>query len=414
MKSKIHLSKNVLLILLFIGNLVLWTGCEKDPSADNNNNIVMGSMTDARGNQTYATLTVGGQTWLAENLRIPSLGSFENPNNPSNAYGRLYHWNAAKSSCPHGWHLPTEDEWKTLEISLGMSASDADLTSTYRGTIGGEMKSTTGWSANGNGTNSTGFNVFPTGYYNESDSTFGGLGDFTKMWTFTGFSGGSSKSRSFAASESGIRQSTATRLDGHACRCVQDDNPPPSLNITTGSMTDARDSETYTTMTLDGQTWMAENLRYNATGSWENPSNPSSTYGRLYDFATANNACPSGWHLPSDQEWKTFEINLGVSPSDADLSSAFRGSYGGTVQSTTGWKNNANGSNTTGFNAVPAGYYNENHVAFYNLEIYANFWSSTGHGGASAWRRTFAYGYSGVNRNSTSRSNGQSCRCIED
>ena len=79
-----------------------------------------------------------------------------------------------------------------------------------------------------------------------------------------------------------------------------------------GTMTDSRDGEVYQTVILCNQHWMAENLRYNPSapfngfGAWINISSPSTIYGRLYDWTTAQTACPSGWHLPSDTEWSTL------------------------------------------------------------------------------------------------------------
>ena len=64
--------------------------------------------------------------------------------------GRLYLWQTALIACPTGWHLPGDEEWKTLEMYLGMSQSEADDIS-WRGTDEGtKLKSTSGWHQNGN------------------------------------------------------------------------------------------------------------------------------------------------------------------------------------------------------------------------------------------------------------------------
>src|SRR5215469_10890371 len=89
--------------------------------------------------------------------------------------------------------------------------------------------------------------------------------------------------------------------------------------ITYGSFTDSRDSKTYRTVVIGTQTWMAENLNYNATGSkcYNDSTQYCDLYGRLYDWTTAMagvssssanpsgvlGICPVGWHLPSDAEW---------------------------------------------------------------------------------------------------------------
>ncbi|MGD0341938.1 MAG: FISUMP domain-containing protein, partial [Bacteroidales bacterium] len=81
--------------------------------------------------------------------------------------------------------------------------------------------------------------------------------------------------------------------------------------------TDPRDGNTYMTITAGGTTWMAENLKYNIKGEavygFDNNSDNIAAYGLLYDWKTALKACPDGWHLPSDSEFRSlidqFEIN---------------------------------------------------------------------------------------------------------
>ena len=80
------------------------------------------------------------------------------------------------------------------------------------------------------------------------------------------------------------------------------------------SFTDFRDNRAYKTAEIGNQVWMAENLAYKSpTGCWAyaNNENNIATYGYLYDWATAKNVCPLGWHLPSDTEWKVLIDYLG-------------------------------------------------------------------------------------------------------
>src|SRR5512133_2738619 len=73
--------------------------------------------------------------------------------------------------------------------------------------------------------------------------------------------------------------------------------------------TDKRDGNVYRTITIDGVTWMAENLKFKTkTGSFyfDNDSNNLQTYGVLYEWETARNVCPAGWHLPTGAEFQSL------------------------------------------------------------------------------------------------------------
>lgn len=107
------------------------------------------TFTDSRDGQRYKTVKIGKQTWMAENLNYKTSDSYCYNNNEGmcKKYGRLYKWNAAKSACPSGWHLPSDDEWNTLWTAVGGT-----------GTAGTKLKS-----KNMNGSDSFGFAVLPAG-----------------------------------------------------------------------------------------------------------------------------------------------------------------------------------------------------------------------------------------------------------
>lgn len=145
----------------------------------------LGSFKDLRDGESYQTLKVGEQTWMAENLRFKAIPSFENPNNPNPKYGRMYTWSVATKACPPGWHLPTDQEWTQLEVSLGLPEGMGG--SIDRGTHGHGMKSKEGWKE-GAGTNSSGFNVYPAGRCfpgDKDNATFPDLGELGSFWTAT-------------------------------------------------------------------------------------------------------------------------------------------------------------------------------------------------------------------------------------
>lgn len=117
----------------------------------------------------------------------------------------------------------------------------------------------------------------------------------------------------------------------------------------TSSFVDLRDKTSYNIVKIGKQWWMAENLNYQSNQSWcyDNSETNCDLLGRLYTWEAANNVCPDGWHLPSDQDWKSLEIELGMLY-DVDQK---------------GWRGNSPGqgkklrsSKTTGFNALLAGY----------------------------------------------------------
>lgn len=156
----------------------------------------------------YKVVKIGTQWWMAENLAYlpkvspPSLGSDSIPyyyiydyagtdvaeaktTENYNVYGVLYNWTAAKISCPVGWHLPSDAEWKQLEMTLGMAQQQAD-TIGWRGTDQGiKLKSTNGWKTN-NGKNTSGFSALPAGY-RYSNGNFMHIGGDGCWWTSTDF-----------------------------------------------------------------------------------------------------------------------------------------------------------------------------------------------------------------------------------
>ena len=81
-----------------------------------------------------------------------------------------------------------------------------------------------------------------------------------------------------------------------------------------GTFTDKRDGHTYRWAMFGKQAWMLGNLDYKTpVGSWiyNNDSTKEAAYGRLYDWTTAQKACPKGWHMPNDDEWSALISFLG-------------------------------------------------------------------------------------------------------
>jgi len=138
-------------------------------------NPIMGTTIDSRDGSEYATVTLGDQIWMAENLHFNTTSSRcrEEDSPLGIQFGRFYNWNDALTACPDGWRLPLGNDWDILAAKLGKQA-----------TCGKKLKSTSGWINNGNGTNESGFNALPVGaYYYIDDSTLMDVGRTTVFWS---------------------------------------------------------------------------------------------------------------------------------------------------------------------------------------------------------------------------------------
>jgi uncharacterized protein (TIGR02145 family) len=153
-----------------------------------------GKFTDPRDGNVYEWVKIGSQVWMAENLRFKtSEGSWcwKNQEESCEIKGRLYHWNAAIKAAPPGWHLPSDEEWKELEISLGLTREQADLDGfrvDKHGLLAGTIKKKNAWPEIHKGkpvvvTNESGFSAIQTGIY--SNGSFD-HDPYTGWWTSSG------------------------------------------------------------------------------------------------------------------------------------------------------------------------------------------------------------------------------------
>ena len=485
-----------------------------------------GELVDSRDNQKYKTISIGTQTWMAENLNFVTKEgkSFCYGNKAANCtkYGRMYQRAAAMDSlltgcgaslscdakepfqgvCPNGWHLPSNDEWKTLFQYVGSTDNAGKI-----------LKSTTGWASNGNGTDNYGFSILPGGFYIEKK--FMNLESRSYFWT-------SSKTTLYSSSAEGAKADTSiyfalrcflSSFDGSclgtgseqsdvgaSIRCIKGaaksevvvnsssstgikpsssssslTNPrssSSSLTISVGSMKDSRDGNTYSTVQIGDQIWMAENLRYKADSSfcYDNSSKsctPDKQSGRLYRFAAAigksesecgvsvhdygcdggsaifgasailytsnekcsigelpvQGVCPRGWHLPSEEEWGLLLKN--IKNNYKGLAAAVDWVYDDGIRSPESTK----GTNAFAFNAYPTGYrYFKAStvqgqcqvVPFYSgNNSYTSFWASSNTSGTGApcveiWTKLSDKALITGSVTECGRSEGHSVRCIKD
>ena len=130
--------------------------------------------------------------------------------------------------------------------------------------------------------------------------------------------------------------------------------------------------------------------------------------GKLYNWYAVNDTrglAPGGWHVPSDEEWTILSTFLGGEGIIA----------GNKMTSTSGWDDNANGTNSTGFSGLPGGC--RNYIGgFSNADDYGYWWSTSEHYVTYAWGRALSHdaGFSYLGRSSYAKSLGFSVRCVRD
>ncbi|MCD6379748.1 fibrobacter succinogenes major paralogous domain-containing protein [bacterium] len=208
-----------------------------------------GTVIDGEGN-TYQTINIGDQWWMAENLRVHCYRNGDSiPNVTDNTewkdlttgaccnygndelkvatYGRLYNWYAIGDSrgiAPVGWHVPSDEEWQELETFLGMSQSDAE-DSGYRGTDeGGKLKEsgTNHWySPNTGATNESGFAALPGGS-RDGDGSYAGMGYSALFWPSDEINASIVWSRRLGYYDSDIYRTGSMKHLGFSVRCVRD------------------------------------------------------------------------------------------------------------------------------------------------------------------------------------------------
>ena len=234
---------SVLFILL--SGSMLMSSCEKDEDSGND----IGTITDIDGN-VYQTVTIGNQLWMAENLKvthyrngesIPNVTdetewtnlssdaycNFDNNLSNVNTYGRLYNWYAVDDSrglAPAGWHVPTDEEWKQLEMYIGISQTEVDAIS-WRGTVEGAKLKEAGtehWlSPNIGATNSSGFSALPGGYISRYGA-FLLINQGADYWSTTQASSQVAWFRSLDYDRTDIRRDDIIKTYGFSTRCVRD------------------------------------------------------------------------------------------------------------------------------------------------------------------------------------------------
>jgi uncharacterized protein (TIGR02145 family) len=193
--------------------------------------------------------------------------------------------------------------------------------------------------------------------------------------------------------------------------------------------------ETYQTVVIGNQTWFARNLNYNAPGSkcygeggevydyetdeWTTLSSSEiqancQKYGRLYNWATAMDICPTGWHLPSNDDWdELFRYVDEQNDGDGDGTPYDSYTAGGYLKATSGWNSSGNGTDQYGFSALPGGYgYSDGN--FLDAGINGYWWSASEDDSNYAYYRNMYYDDEGAYWGYYNKSYLFSVRCLQD
>ena len=298
-----------------------------------------GSLKDDRDGQTYKTITIGNQTWMAENLNYEIENSYKSVCGITTAihcaeYGKLYPWAIAMDSaglfsknakgcgnkktcnpsypvrgiCPVGWHIPEKKEFETLLTTIGGFS-----------TAGIKLKTTDDWETNGKtypGTDEYGFSAFPAGLRYDG-SAYGLANNHAYFLTSTEYNDINEYTMQMHYNSADAEITPYFKIHAYSIRCIKDNISISSsseenissssknahssssikdswvyLNpaISYGEMTDNRDGQIYKTVKIGEQTWMAENLNFetnNKSYCFNNEESNCAKYGRLYTWGTS-------------------------------------------------------------------------------------------------------------------------------
>lgn len=190
------------------------------------------SVKDNEGN-SYKTVQIGDQCWTAQDLRtasyrdgtsIPNVTEdnewaalstgawayYSNDDFQSDVYGKLYNWfavNDSKGICPAGWKVPSDDEWKTLEIELGMTAEEANNLEWRGDGIGTKMRDINGFSADLGGTRA------PNGAFSSG-------GNNGVWWSSSEIDASTVWTRFLRYEFTQVNRNNSNKVSGYSVRCI--------------------------------------------------------------------------------------------------------------------------------------------------------------------------------------------------
>jgi uncharacterized protein (TIGR02145 family) len=315
-----------------------------------------------------------------------------------------------------------------LAAALGLALTFTLSCSSDNDNGGGSSPPIGGSSSSGVGNSSSGGNLGGSSSSSVGNSSSGGnLGGSSSSGVGNSSSGGNlggSSSSIGGVSSSSVGNVVSSSSNGGDGSCTAGIN---------GTFVDSRDNKSYKTVKICDQTWLAENLNYRGTEPdtlgrcyGDDPAN-CTTYGRLYDWATAmgfplkcnyalstsdtdcaihtphQGICPSGWHIPSIADWDELMTAVG------GIETA--GKY---LKATNGWNENGNGNDKFGFAALPGGKDFTSSGMFGDASYRGYWWSATESDAFGTYYLIMYWNDEKVNRSGTSKSSLHSVRCIKN
>jgi len=214
-----------------------------------NSFAVKAQVKDVDGN-SYPTVKIGKQTWMAVNLRVTKLNDgtpienvqggeawgklstsafswYENDDEKAKeTYGALYNWHAVQTGkvCPVGWHVPSNDEWGELAEFISKKMGKYNKVGDEWENVGGHLKSKTDWKNDGQGTDDFGFNAVPAGNVTHGGGYFGERGLGVHFWSSN--EGVNNKSAAFNQflyyDTQNLKNLLNYKVTGFSVRCVED------------------------------------------------------------------------------------------------------------------------------------------------------------------------------------------------
>ncbi len=460
--------------LLAQNNIGLTTSSIKNVSINTEN------LTDI-DNNSYTTIQIGSQVWMAENLKVThyrngdNISNIQNDvewanlntgaychygNDPKNGekFGNLYNFYAVadvRNIAPVGWHVATDAEWTILKDYLISKGFNFDPSTTEDFTAKA-MAASSDWDfSNTPGmpgydvkkNNTSLFNALPGSFRFTAGEFVFPIGSSANFWTSTPNQGAYAWNRYITNDLGKVSRDSGKKCFGFSVRCVKGEQAIAIQKSEEIPIVTDIDKNSYTTIQIGSQIWMAENLKVThfrngdripniqndvewanlTTGAYchygNNPEN-SDKFGNLYNFyavADVRNIAPAGWHVPTDAEWDTLTAyliakgyNFDGSTTGNFTSKSISASYGWSVSAYPGMPGcDMEKNNSSHFNALPGSNRFTAGAFVFPIGSSANFWTSTPSHEAYAWNRYIVHNLPKVSRDSGKKYFGFSVRCIK-